>query len=104
MPTAYARPTLVLNIKREFFAAILSIPQRKTIEYRSMSKFWLSRLERVGAAPFDMRMLNGMTPPVPEATVRITKVVKRSSTRTVELHIGRILRTKHWNRKLERPR
>lgn len=104
MAKAYAAPTLVINIARRYFAEILALPRRKSIEYRDMSDYWLNRLERVGPAPFNLRMLNGMTPPVPEATVRVTKVVRRERTGTLELHLGQVLKVKHWDRKKERPR
>lgn len=103
MVTKYSTPTLVVNIEREFFAAILAIPRRKCIEYRDLSSYWERRLEKVGKAPFNLRMLNGMTPPVPEATVRVTKVIRRKSTKTIELDLGKVLAVKHWDRKKECP-
>jgi hypothetical protein len=96
-------PTLVINIKREFFAAILAAPRRKHVEYREISEYWSNRLERVGKPPFNLRMLNGMTPPVPEATILVTKMVKNKRTNEFEFHLGKVLNVKHWNRKKERP-
>ena len=104
MPTTYSAPTLVLNIKRQYFADILVIPRRKCVEYRSMSDYWKRRLQTVGKPPFNVRMLNGMTPPIPEATVRVLKVVPNKKTQEFELHLGRVLSVKHWDRKKERPR
>ena len=83
MAKKYSTPTLVVNIKREFFAAILSQPRRQHIEHREMKEYWERRLERVGKPPFNLRLLNGMTPPVPEATVRVTKVLLRKSTNNI---------------------
>jgi hypothetical protein len=103
MPTKYTHPTLVINIKRRYFAEILSIPSRKDIEYRDLSPYWLSRLEKVGPAPFNLRLLNGMTPPVPEATVRVLKVDKDKRKGEIRLHLGRVLEVKHWDRKHEKP-
>jgi len=77
MADNYSERTLVVNIKRQFFAAILAQPRRKSIEYRDLTDYWESRLAKVGKAPFNLRLLNGMTPPVPEATVRVTKVVRK---------------------------
>lgn len=94
---------LTMNLHRDFFADILAQPRRKAIEYRKASPFWLRRLERVGPAPFNLRILNGMLPPVPEAIVRVNKVVLNKQTKEIELHLGRVLQTKHWNRKQERP-
>jgi hypothetical protein len=102
MTEEYASPTLVVNIKREYFAAILAVPRRKRVEYRRMIHYWIRRLEYVGPAPFNLRMLNGMNPPVPEATVRVTRVVRNRRTRELELHLGRVLNVKHWDRKKER--
>ena len=59
MTEKYASPTLVVNIKREYFAAILAVPRRKRVEYRRMIHYWIRRLEYVGPAPFNLRMLNG---------------------------------------------
>jgi hypothetical protein len=103
MRAAYSAPTLVMNIRRQPFADILAQPRRKWIEYRNMSKYWERRLEKVGKPPSNLRLLNGMTPPVPEATVRVIKVVSRKSDKTIELHLGRVLHVKHWDRKKERP-
>lgn len=103
MATKYTTPTLVMNIKRQFFADILAQPCRKGIEYRDMTEYWESRLEKVGKPPFNLRLLNGMTPPVPEATVRVIKVVRRKSIETIELHLGKVLSVKHWDRKKECP-
>ncbi len=89
------------NIERKPFADILAIPRRKDIEYREKKDYWLLRLAKVGPAPFDLRLLNGMTPPVPEATVRVVKVVVTRN--EIRLHLGRVLEVKNWDRKRERP-
>jgi hypothetical protein len=92
---------LVANIEREYFADLLAIPRRKHIEYRKASPYWKRRLAKVGPAPFDLRLLNGMRPPVPEATIRVLKVVERNG--QLEFHLGRVLEVKHWDRKREEP-
>lgn len=96
-------PRLVLNIHRKFFADILAIPARKRVEYRDMSDYWLLRVERAGPAPFNLRLLNGMLPPVPEAIVRVNKVAFNKKTKEIELYLGRVLQTKHWDRVREMP-
>ena len=96
-------PELVMNIKREFFADILAIPRRKETEYRDWTPYWIKRLEKVGAAPFNLRLLNGMLPPVPEATIRVERLVFDKKRKLIELHLGRVSNVKHWNRKKERP-
>lgn len=103
IPNNYDAPTLVMNIKREFFSAILSQPRRKAIEYRNLTDYWLNRLDRVGPAPFNLRLLNGMMPPVPEATIRVKKVVTNERSEIIELHLGRVIKVLHWNRKSEQP-
>lgn len=95
--------TLVMNIKRPYFSAILAIPKRKNIEYRALSDYWKRRLARVGPAPFNLRLLNGMLPPVPEAIVRVENVVFNSKRQVIELHLGRVLKVKNWDRQMERP-
>ena len=103
MPSKYSRPTLVMNIQREFFADILARPTRKRIEYREMSDYWLRRLEKVGPPPFNLRLLNGMLPPVPEATVEVVRVEKDRAQGELRLHLGRVLEVKHWDRERECP-
>jgi hypothetical protein len=103
MTKQFSKPTLVMNIKREWFAAILAQPPRKKVEYRSLSGYWLGRLEKVGASPFRIRLLNGMNPPVPEATIQVTKVIKNRRTREIELHLGKVIEVKHWDRRKETP-
>jgi hypothetical protein len=66
MPTPYLTPTLVMTIERPFFAAIVAQPRRKTVEYRLLGPFWLNRLKNVGKAPFNLRLINGMSHPIPE--------------------------------------
>lgn len=103
MATKYSTPTLVVNIKRQYFADILAQPRRQHIEHRELKEYWERRLEKVGKPPFNLRLLNGMTQPVPEATVRVTKVVRRKSSKTIELHLGKVISVKHWDRKKEYP-
>lgn len=103
MKTTYSKPTLVMNIKRPFFAAILSTPRRKGIEYRAMTDFWLRRLAKVGRPPFNIRLLNGMLPPVPEATIEVIRVVKDQRNGELQFHLGRVIEVKYWDRKRECP-
>src|SRR5512142_3150052 len=97
MAAKYLTPTLVVNIKRQYFAAILALPCRQRIEHRRITDYWERRLEKVGKPPFNLRLLNGMTPPVPEATVRVMKVVRNASSQEFELHLGEVLSVAHWD-------
>ena len=105
MPAEYAHPTLVVNIKREFFAEILAIPRRKFVEWRDASPYWLGRLAKVGPAPFHLRLINGMRHPIPAATVVVTKVTRGAlrGKLQLKLHLGRVLEVVHWDRKAEEP-
>jgi len=68
-----------------------------------MKEYWERRLEKAGKPPFNLRLLNGMTPPVPEAMVRVTRVVRRKKEKIIELHLGKVLSVRHWDQKKECP-
>jgi hypothetical protein len=88
--------TLTMNIKREFFAAI--VDGSKRIEYREMSPYWERRIEPL-KPPFKLRLLNGMTHPVPEAVVVVTRVTRHREYREYRLHLGRVLTVRRWDRR-----
>jgi hypothetical protein len=88
-----------MNIKRKFFAAIVA--KTKRIEYRDQSPFWRRRIEPM-KAPFKLRLLNGMIHPVPEATVVVTRVSRQSG--GYQLHLGRVLDVRRWDRQAQKPR
>lgn len=96
-------PTVTMNIKREYFADILALPRRKDVEYREMKPYWDRRVGALTKGPFKLRLLNGMRPPVPEATVMVKKVVVNHSSGHYELHLGRVVGVKHWDRTREQP-
>jgi hypothetical protein len=104
MTTKYSTPTLVVNIKRQYFAAILAQTRRQHIEHRVLSDYWETRLKKVGKPPFNLRMLNGMTPLIPEATVQVIKVVRKKSNNEIALHLGKVLSVKHWIGRRNHPR
>lgn len=95
--------SLTVNIERQYFAAIVALPPRKTVEYRDMSDYWKARLAKVGSAPFRLRLINGMTHPIPEAEVEVLRLVQNTSTGRYELHLGQVLAVKHWDRVKEVP-
>lgn len=92
--------TLTMNIRRQFFAAIVA--GTKSIEYRRRSAFWKRRIEPL-ATPFKLRLLNGMTHPVPEAVVVVTRVTQDRGGREYRLHLGRVVSVKRWNRRAQKP-
>jgi hypothetical protein len=51
----------------------------KKIEYRRIKPYWMKRFEKV-SVPFELRLLNGMNPPVPEVTVLILRITKDGRT------------------------
>jgi hypothetical protein len=88
-----------MNIKRQFFAAIVA--KTKRIEYRDQSPFWKRRIEPL-KTPFRLRLLNGMTKPIPEATVIVTRVTRQSG--GYQLHLGRVLEVRRWDPRAKKPR
>jgi hypothetical protein len=92
--------TLTMNIKREFFERIVA--KNKRIEYRKRSRFWRRRIEPL-STPFKLRLLNGMTHPIPEAVVIVTRVTVDREGRAYRLHLGRVLSVRRWNRRAGRP-
>jgi len=96
--------TITTTLKREFFAAI--VDGSKKIEYREIKPYWTLRLRRV-KTPFRLVLRNGMSPPIPVLTVRIDRIVPRPKGKVrrgaYQLHIGRVLKVEHWDRKRKRP-
>jgi hypothetical protein len=67
MRVSYDRITT--TIEREWLAEIIA--GTKKIEYRQIKSYWTKRFAKV-SMPFELRLLNGMNPPVPEVTVLST--------------------------------
>src|SRR5438552_3161285 len=66
MRVGYDRITT--TIEREWLAQIIA--GTKKVEYRQIKPYWTKRFEKV-TVPFELRLLNGMIPPVPEVTFLI---------------------------------
>ena len=96
--------TITTTLRREPFAQI--IDRVKRIEYRDIKPYWTTRLARV-KTPFRLVLRNGMDHPVPALTVRIDRITPnpRGKVRkgVYALHIGRVLKVEHWDRKRKRP-
>ena len=92
--------SLTMNIERRWFKSI--VEGTKKIEYRAMSPFWMRRIEPL-KAPFRLRLLNGMLPPVPEALIEVTRVVRDHGRQEYQLHLGKVIRVKNWDRKAGKP-
>jgi hypothetical protein len=77
--------------------------EAKNIEYREMKPYWTKRFEKV-STPFELRLLNGMNPPVPEVTVVINKITKDRRAGVYQLHIRKVLGYKHWDKRQQKPK
>ena len=64
---------ITTTIERQWLAEIIA--GTKKIEYRQIKPYWTKRFEKV-SVPFELRLLNGMNPPVPEVTVLIHRITK----------------------------
>ena len=105
--------TITTTLEREWFSQI--VDRSKRIEYREIKPYWTSRLSKV-STPFRLVLRNGMNRPIPVLTVRIDRIVpnpnpnpnpKRKSGKrkgNYALHIGRVLKVEHWDRKKKRPK
>jgi hypothetical protein len=99
--------TITTTLERKWFAEI--VDGTKQVEYREIKPYWTLRLSRV-STPFRLVLRNGMNPPVPVLTVRIDRIVpnpKRKGRKrkgSYALHIGRVLKIEHWDRKKKRPK
>jgi len=100
-PRLLSLRVLTMNIGRRRFNAIVGGTKR--IEYRAMSPFWMRRIEPL-KAPFQLRLLNGMLPPVPEAIVEVTCVARNRTMSEYQLHLGKVLLVKNWDRKAGEPK
>jgi hypothetical protein len=87
-------------LKREFFASI--VDGSKRIEYRTIKPYWTKRLRKL-ETPFVLVLRNGMRPPVPVVWVRIDRITPsphgKATRGDYELHIGKVLKVEHWDRK-----
>jgi hypothetical protein len=81
---------ITTTIEREWLAQIIA--GTKKIEYREVKPYWTKRFPKV-SVPFELRLLNGMNPPVPEVTVLIHRITKDRRTGEYRLHIKRVLDT-----------
>ncbi len=70
---------------------------RKKIEYREIKPYWTKRLQNAGR-PFMLRLINGMRPKAPEATLIIRQVRRNRRTGYYELHIGNVRAVRNWSR------
>ena len=94
------RDRVTTQIERKWLKEIVA--RRKRVEYRELKPYWTLRLSQVNV-PFELRLINGMRPRAPEATVLVSRVTKSVRDRTYRLHIARVLNVKNWDRRRECP-
>jgi hypothetical protein len=99
-PSLDSMEQLTTTIQREWLREIIA--RRKTVEYREIKPYWTERLEKV-QRPFLLRLINGMTARAPEVTVQIDRVRKNVASGNYELHIGRVVEVRNWNKRGESP-
>jgi hypothetical protein len=92
---------ITTTIKRQWLAQI--IEGTKRIEYREIKPYWTKRLKGI-TSPFELRLINGMNPPVPEVTVLIRKVTVDRREGVYELHIKKVMGSKHWDKRRKIPK
>lgn len=90
---------ITTTIEREWLAEIIA--GTKKIEYRQIKPYWAKRFAKV-SLPFELRLLNGMNPPVPEVTVLIYRITRRAG--EYRLHIKKVLNYKNWDKRRGKPR
>lgn len=96
---------ITTTLRRDPFAEIVC--RKKKIEFREIKPYWTKRLRKV-KTPFRLVLRNGMNPPIPILTVRIDRITRRKATSEYPplyaLHIGRVLKVEHWDRKRKVPK
>lgn len=92
---------ITTTIKRQWLAEIIAGTKR--IEYREIKPYWTERLKSI-TSPFELRLINGMNPPVPEVTVLVRKVTVDRREGVYELHIKKVVGFKHWDKRRRIPK
>jgi hypothetical protein len=91
---------ITTTIKREWLREIAA--GRKQVEYREIKPYWTRRLSGI-KTPFHLRLINGMQSDAPEITVLVERVRKNSRGGEYELHLGKTINLRNWDRKREQP-
>lgn len=91
---------ITTTIKREWLREIVA--GRKRVEYRELKPYWTKKLATV-SPPFELHLINGMSKTAPRVLVIVRRLRTNRGTSRYELHLGKILRVQHWNRRTEQP-
>jgi hypothetical protein len=92
---------ITTTIKRAYLAEIAA--GKKNTEYRDIKPYWRKKLSAV-SLPFELRLINGMQKRAPEVTVLIDRIRSNRGTRQYELHIAKVLRLLHWDKRRRVPK
>lgn len=92
---------ITTTIKREWLREIVA--GRKRVEYREIKPYWIAKLRSI-EVPFLLRIINGMQDRAPEATIVVRRVRTNRRLGLFELHLGKIINVRHWDRRREQPR
>lgn len=86
--------TVTANILRKWLSRILN--GSKKIEYRAAKPYWFDRLNKAGPPPFKLRLINGMRPDSPEATILVHRADIDLLNAEIRFHLGKIIETNGW--------
>src|SRR5258707_12990762 len=87
---------ITTTIERDWLAEIIA--GTKKIEYRQIKPYWTKRFSKA-SLPFELRLLNGMNPPVPEVTFLIHRITKDRRAGTYRLRLKKGLNYRHWDKR-----
>jgi hypothetical protein len=77
---------------------------RQALQFAQVtSPYWTKRFAKV-SVPFELRLLSGMNPGVPEVTLLIHKITKDRHTGRYLLHIKKVLGFRHRNKRRQKPK
>ena len=92
---------ITTTIRRPWLAEIIA--GTKKTEYRQIKPYWTKHFDNV-SLPFELRLRNGMNPPVPEVTVLIHRITTDRRAGEYRLHIKKVLGYKNWDKRRNKPR
>jgi hypothetical protein len=91
---------ITTTIRREWLSEIIA--GTKKIEYREIKPYWTKRIKDI-VVPVELRLINGMNPPVPEVSVLVHKITTNRRERVYKFHIKRVLGFEHWDKRRRLP-
>ena len=95
------RDRITTTIEREWLAKIIAGTKKDRI---APGQALLHKAFVKVSMPFEMRLLNGTNPPIPEVTVLIHRITKDRRAGGYRLHIKKVLGFKHWDKRRQKPK